>query len=63
LFDIARQIEYVSTYAELWPGDLISTGSPAGNGTHYGRFLRNGDMVEASITGLGMQRNRCVVAT
>ena len=28
LFDIARQIEYVSTYAELWPGDLISTGPP-----------------------------------
>jgi 2,4-didehydro-3-deoxy-L-rhamnonate hydrolase len=63
LFDIARQIEYVSTYAELWPGDLISTGSPAGNGTHYGRFLRDADIVEASITGLGMQRNRCVVAT
>ena len=60
LFDIARQIEYVSTYAELWPGDLISTGSPAGNGTHHGRFLRDGDVVEASITGLGMQRNRCV---
>jgi 2,4-didehydro-3-deoxy-L-rhamnonate hydrolase len=62
LFDIARQIEYVSTYAELWPGDLISTGSPAGNGTHYGRFLSNGDMVEATITGLGTQRNRCVAA-
>jgi 2,4-diketo-3-deoxy-L-fuconate hydrolase len=60
IFDIARQIEYVSTYAELWPGDLISTGSPAGNGTHYGRFLRDGDVIEATITGLGGQRNRCV---
>ena len=59
LFDIARQIEYVSTYAELWPGDLISTGSPAGNGTHYGRFLRDGDVIEATITGLGAQRNHC----
>jgi 2-keto-4-pentenoate hydratase/2-oxohepta-3-ene-1,7-dioic acid hydratase in catechol pathway len=60
LFDIARQIEYVSTYAELWPGDLISTGSPAGNGTHYGRFLQPGDVMEATITGLGRQRTRCV---
>lgn len=62
IFDIARQIEYVSTYAELWPGDLIATGSPAGNGTHYGRFLRDGDVIEASITGLGVQRSRCVGA-
>ncbi|HEX3088684.1 MAG TPA: fumarylacetoacetate hydrolase family protein, partial [Ilumatobacteraceae bacterium] len=62
IFDIARQIEYVSTYAELWPGDLISTGSPAGNGTHYGRFLRDGDVIDASITGLGAQRNHCVGA-
>jgi 2,4-didehydro-3-deoxy-L-rhamnonate hydrolase len=60
IFDIARQIEYVSTYAELWPGDLISTGSPAGNGTHYGRFLRDGDVIDATITGLGAQHNRCV---
>jgi 2,4-didehydro-3-deoxy-L-rhamnonate hydrolase len=59
IFDIARQIEYVSTYAELWPGDLISTGSPAGNGTHYGRFLRDGDVIDATITGLGAQRNHC----
>ena len=62
IFDVARQIEYVSTYAELWPGDLISTGSPAGNGTHYGRFLRDGDVVESTITGLGRQRNHCVSA-
>jgi 2-keto-4-pentenoate hydratase/2-oxohepta-3-ene-1,7-dioic acid hydratase in catechol pathway len=63
IFDIARQIEYVSTYAELWPGDLISTGSPAGNGTHFGRFLRHGDVIESTITGLGVQRNHCVGAT
>jgi 2-keto-4-pentenoate hydratase/2-oxohepta-3-ene-1,7-dioic acid hydratase in catechol pathway len=62
LFDITRQIEYVSTYAELWPGDLISTGSPAGNGTHYGRFLQPGDVMEATITGLGTQRTRVVGA-
>jgi len=59
LFDVARQIEYISRYAELWPGDLIATGSPAGNGTHHKRFLRAGDVVEAEITGLGRQRNVC----
>lgn len=59
LFDIARQIEYISKHAELWPGDLIATGSPAGNGTHYNRYLRDGDVVESRITHLGYQRNFC----
>lgn len=60
LFDVARQIEYISTHVQLWPGDLIATGSPAGNGTHYKRFLRPGDVMDAEIEGLGMQRNSCV---
>lgn len=59
IFDIARQIEHISSRVQLWPGDLICTGSPAGNGTHYGRFLRAGDVVEGAITGLGTQRNIC----
>jgi 2,4-didehydro-3-deoxy-L-rhamnonate hydrolase len=60
LFDVARQIEYISANVQLWPGDLIATGSPAGNGTHYNRFLREGDVMDAEIEGLGRQRNRCV---
>lgn len=60
IFDIARQIEYLSGLVELWPGDVICTGSPAGNGTHYKRFLQEGDVVETTITGLGTQRNVCV---
>jgi 2-keto-4-pentenoate hydratase/2-oxohepta-3-ene-1,7-dioic acid hydratase in catechol pathway len=60
IFDIARQIEYLSSLVELWPGDVICTGSPAGNGTHYQRFLQAGDVVESTITGLGVQRNVCV---
>lgn len=55
LFDIATQIEYVSRYAMLLPGDLICTGTPGGCGTHLGRFLQPGDEIEASITGLGTQ--------
>ena len=60
IFGVARIIEFLSTYVQLWPGDLIATGSPAGNGTHYNRFLKPGDIMEGSITGLGMQRNECL---
>ncbi|MGH9563238.1 MAG: fumarylacetoacetate hydrolase family protein [Terracidiphilus sp.] len=60
IFDVARIVEYLSTYVQLWPGDLIATGSPAGNGTHYNRFLKPGDVLEGSITELGTQRNQCV---
>jgi 2-keto-4-pentenoate hydratase/2-oxohepta-3-ene-1,7-dioic acid hydratase in catechol pathway len=62
LIDIARQIEYISQHVHLWPGDLIATGSPAGNGTHYGRFLQEGNVMESTIEGLGTQRNPCRVA-
>jgi 2-keto-4-pentenoate hydratase/2-oxohepta-3-ene-1,7-dioic acid hydratase in catechol pathway len=49
---------------DLRPGDIIATGSPAGNAAeHGGRFLRPGDVLEAAIEGLGRQRNRCVAAT
>jgi 2-keto-4-pentenoate hydratase/2-oxohepta-3-ene-1,7-dioic acid hydratase in catechol pathway len=60
LFDVARQIEYISSHVQLWPGDVIATGSPAGNGTHYDRFLRDGDVMDSEIEGLGRQRNTCV---
>ncbi len=59
LFGVARLVEYLSGVTELRPGDLVLTGSPAGNGAHHGVFLRPGDELEATITGLGTQRNRC----
>ncbi|EZP71992.1 5-carboxymethyl-2-hydroxymuconate Delta-isomerase [Sphingomonas paucimobilis] len=59
IFDIARQIEYLSQRVQLLPGDVVCTGSPSGNGTMYGRFLRPGDVVEGRITGLGTIRNIC----
>lgn len=59
LFDVARQIEYISAHVQLWPGDLIATGSPAGNGTHYNRFLQDTDVMDAEIEGIGKQRNVC----
>ncbi|MEU6356753.1 fumarylacetoacetate hydrolase family protein [Streptomyces sp. NPDC047072] len=60
LFGVARLVSYISQTAQLLPGDLVLTGSPAGNGIHWGRLLRDGDVMEGSITGLGVQRTRCV---
>jgi 2,4-didehydro-3-deoxy-L-rhamnonate hydrolase len=62
MFDIARQIEYISRYSRLLPGDVICTGSPAGNGTHYNRYLQDGDLMVGEIDGLGRQTIRCVAA-
>ncbi len=60
IFDVARLIEYISQHVQLWPGDLICTGSPRGNGMHYNRFLHADDVLEGTISGLGTQRNSCV---
>jgi 2,4-didehydro-3-deoxy-L-rhamnonate hydrolase len=60
IFNVARMVAYASQTARLLPGDLILTGSPAGNGMHWGRLLRDGDVMEGSVTGLGVQRTRCV---
>ncbi|MFD3839339.1 fumarylacetoacetate hydrolase family protein [Streptomyces sp. NPDC058642] len=59
LFGVARIVSYASQSARLLPGDLVLTGSPAGNGMHWGRLLRDGDVMDGSITGLGSQRTRC----
>ena len=60
MFSIERQIEYLSNRVVLQPGDLICTGSPYGNGSAFGVYLKPGDLMEATIDGLGTQRNRCV---
>jgi 2-keto-4-pentenoate hydratase/2-oxohepta-3-ene-1,7-dioic acid hydratase in catechol pathway len=60
LHGVPALVAYASSRLALQPGDLLATGSPAGNGAHYGRFLRAGDLMEGEITGLGVQRNRCV---
>ena len=57
IFNIPRLISYISSLIALSPGDMIITGSPQGNGSHWGRFLRDGDVMESTITGLGTQRN------
>jgi 2-keto-4-pentenoate hydratase/2-oxohepta-3-ene-1,7-dioic acid hydratase in catechol pathway len=56
LFDIETQIEYISKYAQLLPGDVICTGTPAGCGARYNRFLKPGDVMEGTAPGLGILR-------
>ncbi|MFF3597228.1 fumarylacetoacetate hydrolase family protein [Kitasatospora indigofera] len=60
IFDVARMVSYASQTTRLLPGDLVLTGSPAGNGMHWGRLLRDGDVMDGTVTGLGTQRTRCV---
>ena len=56
LFDIETQIEYISKYAQLLPGDVICTGTPAGCGIRYKRFLKPGDVMEGTAPGFGILR-------
>ena len=60
LFDIPALISGASWNMPLLPGDLLLTGSPAGNGQHWKRFLRDGDVMTGTIEGLGTQVVRCV---
>jgi 2,4-didehydro-3-deoxy-L-rhamnonate hydrolase len=60
IFDVAALVAAASRTVPLLPGDLVLTGSPAGNGIHHGRLLRDGDVMAGTITGLGTQRVRTV---
>jgi 2-keto-4-pentenoate hydratase/2-oxohepta-3-ene-1,7-dioic acid hydratase in catechol pathway len=63
IFDVASLVSYVSDFMTLLPGDIISTGTPAGVGLGIKpepRYLRPGDIVELGIDGLGTQRQRVV---
>jgi 2-keto-4-pentenoate hydratase/2-oxohepta-3-ene-1,7-dioic acid hydratase in catechol pathway len=59
VFGVAEIVHYLSQFMVLYPGDVISTGTPAGVALGMPEpkpFLRAGDVVECSITGLGSQR-------
>ena len=58
IFAIDHLIEYVSAGMTLKPGDIISTGTPEGVAAFTGApFLKDGDIVEATINGIGTLRN------
>jgi 2,4-diketo-3-deoxy-L-fuconate hydrolase len=56
-FTIPEQIEYLSQLMTLFPGDVVSTGTPDGVGHPRGLYLKPGDTVMINIQGLGSIRN------
>ncbi|AFD06712.1 fumarylacetoacetate hydrolase family protein [Solitalea canadensis] len=62
IFDIPFLISYVSRFMTLLPGDVISTGTPAGVGLGFNPpiYLNAGDVVELGIDGLGVSKQTVV---
>ncbi|WP_338603148.1 fumarylacetoacetate hydrolase family protein [Sulfolobus tengchongensis] len=60
IFKIPEIIEYASTDITLYPGDIISTGTPAGVGLGTGKYLKAGDVVRVRIEKIGDLQNNVV---
>jgi 2-keto-4-pentenoate hydratase/2-oxohepta-3-ene-1,7-dioic acid hydratase in catechol pathway len=62
IFRIPFLISYVSRFMTLLPGDIISTGTPAGVGLGFNPpvYLKEGDVVESGIDGLGTAKQTCI---
>jgi 2-keto-4-pentenoate hydratase/2-oxohepta-3-ene-1,7-dioic acid hydratase in catechol pathway len=62
IFDVPFLVSYVSQFMTLLPGDIISTGTPAGVGLGFNPaiYLKAGDEVELGIDGLGTSKQKVV---
>ena len=62
IFGVAELVAYCSRFMTLWPGDLITTGTPpgVGMGKKPPRYLKDGDTVALGVDGLGAQAARVV---
>ncbi len=62
VFGAAELVSYVSKFMTLYPGDVITTGTPpgVGMGMKPPRFLKKGDVMTLGIEGLGAQRQEVV---
>lgn len=62
MFPIRREIEYISTFMTLQPGDMIVTGTPTGAGARFDppKYLKPGDLVEVEVAGIGTLSNGVV---
>jgi 2,4-didehydro-3-deoxy-L-rhamnonate hydrolase len=60
VFDVPYLVSYISQFMTLLPGDIISTGTPAGVGLGFKppQYLKSGDTVELGIEGLGTAKQR-----
>jgi 2,4-didehydro-3-deoxy-L-rhamnonate hydrolase len=61
IFNIPFLVSYISQFMTLLPGDIISTGTPAGVGLGFNPpiYLKAGDVVELGIDGLGTSKQTC----
>lgn len=57
VFPVAAIVSFVSRFVTLGPGDLIATGTPSGVGSATGTYLRPGDLIRATIDGIGTLEN------
>ena len=59
MFPVRKEIEYISTFTTLEPGDIIITGTPTGAGARLDppQFLKPGDVVEVEVEEIGILRN------
>jgi 5-carboxymethyl-2-hydroxymuconate isomerase len=59
IFSIPELLNYISTFTELVPGDVIATGTPTGAGARFDppRYLVPGDCVEIEVRGIGVLSN------
>jgi 2-keto-4-pentenoate hydratase/2-oxohepta-3-ene-1,7-dioic acid hydratase in catechol pathway len=59
VFDVKACIEYISAFTELYPGDVISTGTTGGVGAFRNPpvWMKPGDVIEVDITKIGVLRN------
>jgi len=64
IFPVPALIAHLSSVLELFPGDVIFTGTPSGVGGARTpqRFLKDGDVVETTVEGVGTLRQVCVRA-
>lgn len=62
IFNVPQLISYISQFMTLLPGDIISTGTPAGVGLGMNppTYLKAGDVVELGIDGLGVSKQTVV---
>ncbi|MGN6462779.1 MAG: fumarylacetoacetate hydrolase family protein [Pseudolabrys sp.] len=60
IWTLREQISYLSTIVSLEPGDVIATGTPTGVGMGRGIYLKAGDVVTATIDGIGSITNKVV---
>lgn len=61
VFGVAQLVSYISRFMTLYPGDVISTGTPPGVGLGHKPepvFLKPGDQMRVGIAGLGVQQQR-----